>query len=235
VLVVSWAVLATLGMRNAYALAAVGSAIAVGYVTLREYALGARGVRRATGRSWPAAFLELFDRDQRRYGGYLVHIGLAVMAIAVVGSNIYQHQVRASVAPGQSFGVGGYTLTYERLFAAHPSVNGIDTEVRADITVKRGERTVATVEPGRRTFTNFPAQPVAIVAINGGFREDLYVFMQGWDKDLKAEFQVFVNPLVRWLWIGGAVYVLGAVLALSPGRASVRARVEVPAAATEPA
>ncbi|MEX2228992.1 MAG: cytochrome c-type biogenesis CcmF C-terminal domain-containing protein [Dehalococcoidia bacterium] len=225
--------LAWLGVRDGFALAGAGAAIGVASVCVREYALGARGLRRATGRPWPAAFAALFARDQRRYGGYLVHIGVAIMAIAVISSNIYQDQTRAVVAPGESFRAGAYTLTYNRLYAERPNRNGIDVEVRAEITVSRGDEVVATLAPGRRTFTNFPGQPVAIVAIDGSFARDLYVFIQGWDESLTAEFQAFVNPLVRWLWIGGAVYVLGTVIALAPRREPARERAASPAGATE--
>ncbi len=228
VTVVSLVALFALGMRDPFALAAVGGAIAVFAVTLREYALGARGVHRATGRSWAGAFLHLFDRDQRRYGGYLVHIGIAVMAIAVVGSNIYQQQSRASIKPGETFQAGSYTLTYERLYQTQPGVNGIDNEVRAQIDVAQGGHTIGTIEPGRRTFTNFPDQPTGIVAIRHTWTGDLYVFMQGWDPQLTATFQAFVNPLIDFLWIGGAIYVLGALLALAPGRQAARAPVEAP-------
>lgn len=233
VMTVAVLALAALGMRDGFALAGTGAAIAVGYVSIREYALGARGLRRATGRSWPAAFGALFGRDQRRYGGYLVHIGVAVMAIAVIGSNVYQEQARAAIAPGESFSVGAYTLTYNRLYAERPGRNGIDVEVKADVTVARGDEVVARLDPGRRTFSNFPNQPVAIVAIDGSFTRDLYVFMQGWDESLTAEFQAFVNPLVRWLWIGGALYVLGTLLAIAPGREPVRAPATAPDGALE--
>src|SRR5690606_33218664 len=100
--VASIGVLAVFGMHDPFALAGTASAIVLVYVTLREYVLGTRGARAATGSNWLSAFFGLFDRDRRRYGGYLVHLGFAVMAVAVIGSNIYQEQVRTAVAPGES-------------------------------------------------------------------------------------------------------------------------------------
>ena len=226
--------LAALGMHDGFALAGTGATIGVGYVSVREYVLGARGLRRATGRARPSAFVALFERDQRRYGGYLVHLGIAVMAIAVIGSNVYQSQTRAAVAPGESFRVGDYTLTYERLYAEDPGVNGIEQQVQAEVTVTQGDHIVATLAPGRRTFTNFPGQAVAIVAVDGSARRDLYLFMQGWDESLTAEFQAFVNPLVRWLWIGGAIAMLGAVLAFAPAREPAREPATLNAGTAEP-
>ena len=91
--------LAAAGVRDRYALAAMAAAIVLLFVTLREFALGARALRAASGRHWPAAVLALFERDRRRYGGYLVHLGLGVMAIAAVASSVYQG---ADTRPGRA-------------------------------------------------------------------------------------------------------------------------------------
>ena len=216
VLVGSALVLAALGMHDRFALAGTSAAIVLLFVTLREFALGARGLRAAGGRSWPAALLGLFERDRRRYGGYLVHLGLGVMAIALVGSNVYQEQTRATIAPGESFEVGRYTLDYEGLRERAGSANGIELEVAALLTVRRGEEQVGTLAPGRRFFRNFPQQPMAIVDVDLGLREDLYVFLQGWDDAGVAEINAFVNPLMAWLWIGAGVYVLGGIVVFAP-------------------
>jgi cytochrome c-type biogenesis protein CcmF len=224
--------LTVLGMHDPFALAGVASAVVLLYVTLREYVLGTRGARAATGSNWFAAFFSLFDRDRRRYGGYLVHIGFAVVAIAVVGSNIYQQQVRTTVAPGASFEAGGRTLTYEGLKERPGTANGVETEIIAPITVSKDGKQIAYLEPGRRLFTNFPQQPTGIVAVDSTLRDDLYVFVQGWDDNGVAEFNVFVNPLIQWLWIGGAIYVVGGLIAFAPVRAPAPQRRELPADAT---
>jgi cytochrome c-type biogenesis protein CcmF len=221
-------VLAFLGMHDPFALAGVASAVTLLYVTLREYVLGTRGGRAATGSNWFAAFFGLFDRDRRRYGGYLVHIGFAVIAIAIVGSNVYQQQIRTTVAPGASFEAGGRTLTYQGLKERPGTSNGVETEIIAPVTVSKGGKQIAYLEPGRRLFTNFPQQPTGIVAIDSTLRDDLYVFVQGWDDKGVAEFNVFVNPLIQWLWIGGAIYVVGGLIAFAPVRAPAPQRRELP-------
>ncbi len=78
-------------------------------------------------------------------------------------------------------------------------------------------------------FTNFPQQPTGIVALDSSLRDDLYVFVQGWDANGVAEFHVFVNPLITWLWIGGAVYVIGGLIAFAPVRVQAAERREVAA------
>ncbi|PKB56556.1 MAG: hypothetical protein BZY69_01195 [SAR202 cluster bacterium Casp-Chloro-G1] len=223
------------GMRDAFAIATISAAVVVLYVSGREYYIGARGARRASGRNWLAAFGSLFERDRRRYGGYLVHTGVAVIAIAVIGSTVFQTQVRVTVAPGDQFEVGDYRLSYGGLRVREPGVNGIDQEIIALVGVERDGELVARLEPGQRFFTNFENQPVAIVAIDGSLLRDIYVFIQGWDGEQNAEIQAFINPLTQWLWIGGAIYTLGGLLAFAPARrtAPVRAEIEVPTGARQ--
>ena len=236
VLVTSAIALGTLGMREPVALGATSAALVGGYVTLREFLVGARGLRAARSISWPVAVVGLPGRDPRRYGGYLVHLGVAIIAIAVVGSMVYQEQTRAAIAPGESFEASGYTFRYEDLVARQPGVNGIEVEGLVVLHVERDGRPVATLRPGRRFFSNFPEQPVAIVAVHSNLQRDLYVFVQGWNAERRAEIQVFVNPLVMWLWIGGGVYALGGLLAFGVAGRREPARVEAPApAGTEPA
>ena len=215
-LALTLAVLVALGMRDLFALATLGAASLVLFVTTREYAIGARGVRRATGRNWLSATTSLFERDQRRYGGYLVHIGVALIAISALSSYAFQEQVRIVVAPGESFQAGSHTITYGGLRQREPGVNGISHEIVALITVDGS----ATLTPGQRFFTNFSGQPVAIVGIDGNPLRDVYVFVQNWTEDGVAEVQVFVNPLMQLLWFGGLIYVIGGLLAYAPARVS---------------
>ena len=223
-----------LGMRHAGALASTAGVIATVIVTLREFATGAQAVGRASGVPAVRAGLSLFGRDPRRYGGYLVHLGVAVMAVAVIGSTVYRSQERAVLAPGESFEVRGYTFTYERLSSREPGVNGIEMEVYANLTVTKDGREVALMQPGRRFFTNFPAQSTGIVALDETLTRDLYVFLQGWNAESVAEIHAFVNPLIMWLWIGGGIYVAGAVLAYDdPARVRRPLAVAAPAGAQQ--
>ncbi len=218
------AVLVGFGMRNVFAIATIAAAVLIIYVTGREYVIGARGARRATGRDWLSATTSLFERDRRRYGGYLVHLGVAVIAIAVIGSSVFQTQVRAVVSPGDTFEVGDYRISYGGLRVREPGVNGIEQEIVALVGVEHDGELRASLEPGQRFFTNFANQPVAMVAIDGNLLRDVYVFMQGFEGDQTAEIQAFINPLVQWLWIGGAIYTVGGLLAFAPARRPVTVR-----------
>lgn len=221
------------GLRDPWALATVLAAAAIGLVTLREFALGARAGRRATGQRWPGALAALFERDRRRYGGFVVHLGLAVMAVAAVGSTVYQQQVRAVVQPGEEFQVGRYTVAYDGLVERPGTGNGIQSEIRAQARVLSGDRQVTLLEPGRRFFTNFPDQPMTVVGVDSGWREDIYLFVQGWDDAGNAEFNAFVNPLMVWLWFGAAIYVAGGLVAFAPVAAPAPAPLPAPSSGRE--
>ncbi|MEZ4501406.1 MAG: cytochrome c-type biogenesis CcmF C-terminal domain-containing protein [Dehalococcoidia bacterium] len=236
VTVLAGVVLAVLGMHDPFALATTCAAVAVVTVTVREYAIGARGVRASRGggvASWPGAFFGLFERDQRRYGGYLVHIGVAIIAIGAMASTVYQQQTRASVGTGESFEFAGMTFTNEGIFQRAGVANGIDSEVIVPLSVSRDGEVIDHLEPGSRLFVNFSGQPMTIVGLHSTLTHDLYAFVEGWDENGVAQVQVFVNPLLAWLWIGGAIYIVGGLIAFAPSRApsTVRDEATAPAAA----
>ncbi|MGE3960797.1 MAG: heme lyase CcmF/NrfE family subunit [Dehalococcoidia bacterium] len=214
-----------LGIRDPFALAGLAAAVLVIVASVREYALGTKALRSARGSAWPAAFGGIFNRDPRRYGGYLVHIGVAVMAISVIATHVYQEQTRVVISPGETFEAAGYTMRFEDLLVRRPGVDGIDTDIVAQVTLLDGDRVVGVMEPGRRFFTNFPDQPTAIVEVNGSLRRDIYMFVQGWDEERLTEIQVFENPLQAWLWIGSGIFAAGGLLAFGPFRSTRRVEV----------
>ncbi len=222
---VATVVLYVLGARDLFGILTLAAAILVIVASVREYALGTRALRSARGSSWIASFGAIFNRDPSRYGGYLVHIGVAVMAISVIATNVYQEQTRVVVSPGETFEAGGYTWRFDDLLVRRPGVDGIELDVIAQLTVLDGDRVVTVMEPGRRIFTNFPDQPTAIVEVDGNLLRDLYVFVQGWDENRLTEIQVFVNPLQQWLWIGASIFTVGGLLAFAPFRAPRRLEV----------
>jgi len=218
-------VLVPFGVLDPFMVAGVAIAIGIAFVTLREFVLGARGLRNARRGevSWPGAVLALFDRDPRRYGGFTVHLAVALMAIAILASNVYEQQVRVSMAPGDRTEFAGYTFVYGGLREEAGTANGVQSEVRATLRVLKDGREVTTLEPGKRFFRNFPGQPSTVVGLHTSPRADLYTFIEGWDEEGVAEIQLFVNPLVMWLWIGAALYAAGGLIAFAPVRSRIAA------------
>ena len=208
-----------LGIRNYIVLLTLLSAEMVLLVTLREFFLGGKVQQSISDQPLFLSILKLFETNQHRYGGYLVHIGVALIAIAIISSYTFQAQTRQTMLPGESFNISGYQIKYEELFESKPGINGVSKEILAKVEID-GKRLIY---PGQRLFTNFPNQPVAIVAIDGNPLRDVYVFLQGWTDEGMIELHVFVNPLIQLLWFGGIIYVVGAILAYTPSTRSQEA------------
>jgi cytochrome c-type biogenesis protein CcmF len=180
-----------------------------------EFARGTRARRALSGEPWPAAFSSLVARNRRRYGGYVVHAAVVLLAIGVAGSSAYQHVRDAKLAPGQSMSVGGYALTYRTL---EQTKNPNATEVRAVLDVRRGGSSLGTVRAGKNAYTAPAGQVSNEVGIRTNYLtgEDLFVIAEQVDKDGTIYFRVFVKPLVNLIWLAGLVFVLGSLIALWP-------------------
>ncbi len=207
------------GMRKPYALISFGIAVFTVSTIFREIIRGASVRHRLTGESYPLAWLKLMGRNRRRYGGYLIHLGLILMLVAVTGSHTYNLDLTRSLKMGESLEIGSYKLTYETLDV---KVIGNGREaVYADLKVynRANRRLLGSVEP-QKVFYPTSDQPATEVGLRSTWKEDLYVILADWDKQGTATFKVFVNPLVYWLWVGGYVIIFGTIFALWPGRGS---------------
>ncbi len=166
-------------------------------------------VLRALARKRPRTIL----RQRRRYGAYLAHLGLVVAATGIAASHLWQQERDVTLTPGQSVAVAGHTLVYQgseqRTLADH-------TEVFA--AMRFGDQTL---EPSRGTYAGLGGQALTHVAITTTPLDDVYVVLAGTGSDGSASFRVFVNPLVSWIWAGGAVIILGVVLGSTGERATV--------------
>jgi cytochrome c-type biogenesis protein CcmF len=198
-----------------------------------EFARGTRARRALAGGSWPAAFGALVARNRRRYGGYVVHAAVLLLAIGVAGSSAYQTVRETTLRPGQSTAVDGYTLAYRRLTTVHgANYNGF----RAQLDVSRGGSHVTTLAPGENVYAiEGPANEASIYHDPRNLG-DLFTTAQI-DKGATIALKVLVKPLVNLIWLGGIVFVLGSVIALWPDAAEQRrlaARYEPHAAVAAP-
>lgn len=208
-------VLAVLGMRDWVGL--LGSAASVftlGTIML-EYLRGVRARHRNSGESYPKALVTLVARYRRRYGGYIVHLGMVLLALGVMGSVVYQRQAEAVLAPGESLSIGRYDLTYQGL--RNYLLPGIQVS-SASLAVVSDGRSLGTVQPEKRFHRNWENQPVSKLVIETimPWMEDLYIVFIGPNDDGTATFRVFVNPLVSLVWVGGIVFFLGSIVAMWP-------------------
>ena len=179
-----------------------------------EFARGTRARRALAGGSWPRAFSDLVGRNRRRYGGYIVHAAIVLLAIGIAGSSAYDKVSERQLAPGQALEVGDYRLTYLRL-DERPAANA--TEVRAVVGVERDGRDLGTVEAGKNAYTA-EQQVSNEVGIRSDLvtGEDLFVIAEQVNADGTVYLRVFVKPLVNLIWLAGLVFLLGSLIALWP-------------------
>jgi len=212
-------VLFALGVRDRVAQVGLAVAIFALLATLAEIGRGVRA-RRTRGESTGTAVAALFARGRRRYGGYVVHCGVALAAIGVVGSSAYRVEMERALGIGESLTVGGYTLTYLGLDG---SASPDKEAVAARLGVRRGERSLGVLAPRREVFRLHEDQPMTIPAILHLPLADVYALLGTVDPATeRATVKAYVNPLIAWLWIGLAVLVLGTWIAAWPDAAEAR-------------
>jgi cytochrome c-type biogenesis protein CcmF len=178
---------------------------------------GAR-VRHSHGEPYPVALLMLFRRYRQRYGGYIVHIGLVLLVLGVIGSHYFQIQKEATLKEGQDMTIGAYRLTFLG------STDGIDAEntnkevFQSQLQIWRDGHLLGYVYPGRAIYKNYDNQPASIIPIETFGVTDLYIVLDNSDGLSQSSFHVFLNPLVSFVWFGGLIMMLGGITCWWPER-----------------
>lgn len=159
------------------------------------------------------ALWHLFGRNRRKYGGYLVHAGVILMAAGIIGTRMYPFETVTALAPGESVTIEGYTLFFEELWQEDA---GDHFSTWASLSVYQDGVYLTTLQPRMNQYLDFD-QTVAVPALRTGLREDLYLILAGWAGDgTVVTIKVVVNPLVNFLWLGGLVFLAGGAIALWP-------------------
>ena len=177
----------------------------------REWVRGTRS-RHAKGEGYLAAFLTLLASNRPRYGGYVIHLAISMLAVGAIGSSFYSVQLDFTLLPGEKGSLGEYTFRYlDFSEVTHPDRD----EVTGLFEVYRGGDYVGKLRARTAFYRNF-----RMSATRAGIRstpvEDFYIVPSEFEDGGRAVFRVYVNPLVWWMWASGALFVLGAALALSP-------------------
>jgi len=182
-----------------------------------QLAQGVVARMRSAGENVLVAIGRAVGNNRRRYGGQLIHFSILLIVIGITGSQAYQEEVTVALAKGESVDVQGYTLSYQDYIYRQIEEEGNKVLNEAVVDVYRGDRRVATVRPKRNLHSNVES-PVTEVALRTSLVEDLYVVLAGLEADGLAAFQVIINPMVVWLWIGGLVMIVGTLIAAWPAR-----------------
>lgn len=189
----------------------------VTFVTLFEFGRAALARRRAHGENFLLALWKLIGRDRRRYGGYTIHLGVVMMALGIIGIEVFQTQTQGTLRPGEMLTLGHYAVRYDSL-AEFPATDGRQV-ARAVVTVFRDGAPLRELYP-RSDFYPESQQSMNIAGVRSTIEDDLYVVLVDWQPISTdgATFKVYHNPLINWLWLGGIVFILGTLVAAWPDK-----------------
>jgi cytochrome c-type biogenesis protein CcmF len=210
-------ILLALGIRNWAALLGYWLAGFTALVTAFEFWRGARARHARHGESLPQALWRLASRNRRRYGGYVIHLGVVLMAFGVIGIEIFQTETQGTLAVGESLSLGRYSIVYENLTQfGTPDGRSVS---RAEISVYRQGRSLGQLFP-RQDFYVDQEQNMTIPGVRSSLEDDFYVLLVGWEPIAQqgATFKIYHNPLVNFVWFGGLVFIFGTAIAAWPQR-----------------
>jgi len=205
---------------NYYAIVCFSLAAFVIATIVLEFYRGTRARQALMGEPPATALVHLVNKNRRRYGGYIIHVGVVLAFVGIAASAAFRVEEQRTMRAGDTVEVGGFALTYKGMRQAdNPHV----ASMLAEIEVARGGRVIATMFPEKR-FYKRQQQPTTEVAMRTTWREDLYLVLGSYDQESGLmTLQAFINPLVIWIWIGGIVMVLGTVVSVLPTAAEQRA------------
>jgi cytochrome c-type biogenesis protein CcmF len=202
-----------------------------GFVTttmLQEFYRGSRVRQQASGADLLASFVGLIARSRRRYGGYVVHLGIVLMFLGFAGEG-FKREEQLVLEPGKRVDIGRFTVTHTALRLTD---DGQKQMVTAHLAVTREGAPAGELRPAKWFYRKHEEEPTTEVAIRRGFAEDLYIVLAGFEAETQsATLHLVVNPLVNWIWVGFGVLAFGSILALLPERAFAFAQVRAPDAA----
>jgi cytochrome c-type biogenesis protein CcmF len=196
---------------------------------VRETGLAVRTRRNADRTGWMTAFVGTVRGNPRRYGGFIVHIGVICIAVALASAGAFGTKEEVRLRRGQSVDVGGYTV---RFVDTRTSTTGQKTSVSADLALSKGSRDLGTYAPAVSTFPN-SNQAIGTPSVRTGILEDVYLtIISSPNEQGRITVGIAVNSMTLWIWIGGGFMALGTIVAIGP---SVRRRLRLDSGAPEPA
>ncbi len=200
-----------LGVRSALAALTLATTVFVGTTIGVDFVRATRA-RLRVGEALVPAVGGLLRRHNRRYGGFVVHLGILLIALGVTGSHAWSVQTEATLRRGETAELAGYRFRFDDLTAVEESNH---FKVVGAFTVSNG-RVLDVLRPAKKFYPQ-EQSPIAYVDYRLGLKEDVYLVLGDFARDgTQATIKLQVNRLVSWIWIGGVVLTLGALLAILP-------------------
>jgi cytochrome c-type biogenesis protein CcmF len=220
-----------LGYREVFSILCLMLCGFVFWTIVLEFYRGAKVITARTGMSLMMSAHELAMRNTRRYGGYVVHFGMVLIFIGLAGS-AFNSDVQKAMNLGDSMKLGPYTLVLQ---SADTKAERNYTAQRMIVEVLKDNKQLMLLYPEKRQFQGAEQQTGTMVSIYSTLREDVYVVFAGMDPDTNLPvIHAFLNPLVKWIWLGGVWVVMGTLLALMPNRRAALGVATVPQTAASP-
>ena len=195
----------------------------------QEFLRGARVRKETTGADLLTSMIGLVSRSRRRYGGYIVHVGIVLIFLGFAGQGFKQEE-QVLLKVGQQATVGGFTVRHDGL---RVTTDAQKQMVTGHVSVTRAGKALGEMAPARWFFNKHEQEPTTEVAIRRAPGEDLYIVLGGYDVATQsATYAITINPLVNWIWFGFAVMAFGTGLALLPETAFAFVAAKLPAGAT---
>ncbi len=207
-----WAL--AIGITNWIALIGFTLVALVITVNVYEFWRGARARSKKSNKNFFTELVNLVKRDRRRYGGYIIHISMVLMGIGIIGIELFQTDTQRHIAVGDTIELAGYTIQYDDLAQFTHEDGRFVT--RAELTLFKGGEELGKLAP---RFDIYPdGQPMTIPGVRSTVVDDVYVILVNWEGITASStpFKVYHNPLVKWVWIGGFVFVFGILVAAWP-------------------
>ena len=200
-------------IRDSYALVALWLAGLGAEVILGDYVIAVIQAAKSSNNNFLSALFQPIKNNHRRYGGLLVHLGVVLMSLGIIGLEGLFQETQVTLERNESVSLGGYQLTFEGIDQFSDTA-GINT-TQSVLTINRGEAPFGALYPSREVYTNI-GMAVTKPGIKSNLALDLYAILVDWQPEMadQATFRVFLNPLVNWLWIGSGVLTLGTIVAV---------------------
>ena len=203
------------GLREPYSVATLTFAAFTAATIVQEFARGVRARGRIHGESRLVALGRLISRNRRRYGGYVVHVGVTCVFLGIAG-NVYVTAKELPMRPGDKVTVGPYEVVFREL-KLRQAANY--TAAVAELSVSREGGRPRFAHPEKRIYTAGQEQVATEVAIDSRLMEDFYaILLEPLPGGQGARMKLVINPLVGLIWIGGAIMVLGGIVTLTTPR-----------------
>ncbi len=205
------------GMRSWAALLGFWLSAFVIFVTLYEFWRAAWARHNSRDENLLIALWRLAGKNRRRYGGYIIHVGVVLMALGIIGIELFQTETQGTIPQGGEIALGKYSVQFDSL-SVFNTPDGRNV-ARAVVSVYKDGKYVGELHP-RRDYYYESQQPMTIAGVRSTMEDDLYVLLVDWQplSTSGATFKIYHNPLVNWLWLGGFVFILGTMAAAWPDK-----------------